>query len=879
MNRPSSSPLQLPTKLVSERSLVSYGSSGYYESGGSISESVSPRNGRLWTGESSRPNTVTSQSARKKDTDNYYKRIAVVSGRILEAKNLKKNGSTWSSPDPYCLRGEGHPLQQPPRAVYKTTRADDTVNPDWKESFQFECPLSWGYNQLVGLKFFVFNADLKVTSDNGSDDFLGGADLDLYDAPPNKTINHTLELGGVEMTTVPTKGPKKKKRALLWVQVQVIHEYLPKPQPPADILLHSLVSYKRVSELELRIVKAKHLRSADVVGSSDPQCIVRVITLNGSVVEVFRSQVIKDTLNPEWDVSFKQSFATANSPGHEPVLVVVDLFDWDAGSKDVLKTGEHLGSAILSLWDLPDSTRRKKRLDLVGQSQLLETFLRKSGEPHSLRGTPTPRSRKGDDGAVSAFTDTLSLGVRGVAGAVTGAIKKIKNIKVTAESPTLLLEAVVEREEEPMPLADLLFESMEVREEEDVEKVVSLPDWDSSCFKVPKQLKHEHEAQCRPKLATLMAKDKIIFVSGVVRGASGLISSELFGRANPYCIVEGQTVQNQPFFIHRTRVVKDRLCPSWNEAFYFVVPEKIQLQRLNFYVHDSEDLVTGLMDMVRQGNMDRGDDELLGQMSIDLSYLCNGQSIREDVPLTGCKRQKQPKVNPNQEPSSQQHSTAFRRNPLVSIEVRVERRACPVYEVLRDQVVWQPMKRHHVTRNPPVYRIYRDPGQTAIKLPNHELIAPEVLAAWEGNKLVDMYGSDLLPQLREGLWQRSVEPGAYRELKCPPKGLEALLPQEPPDDAPTEDELIEAKRKRMGEEGPDNEHEMAGVARSGKPTRTRASSLPALHTKFGRRDCPQSRQFAQMRPAWVDDLRFLRGMPSEAPRAMLGRKLPLALCT
>lgn len=66
-----------------------------------------------------------------------------------------------------------------------------------------------------------------------------------------------------------------------------------------------------------------------------------------------------------------------------------------------------------------------------------------------------------------------------------------------------------------------------MQEEEDVEEVMAWPEWGQTIFKVPAQLRREADRGGRPKIATLGARERIVFISGCLRGATGLIQASL----------------------------------------------------------------------------------------------------------------------------------------------------------------------------------------------------------------------------------------------------------------------------------------------------------------------------------------------------------------
>merc|ERR1719277_2064737 len=105
-----------------------------------------------------------------------------------------------------------------------------------------------------------------------------------------------------------------------------------------------------------------------------------------------------DDLNPEWDEIFTKTWEM----GDEPVLLIFDVWDWDdaAEEQDIAEVGDHLGSGYLMLWDLPNRTRKKKKLELLGESQLLETLLMKDGNPSNSRAGNGGEERKQTAGAL-----------------------------------------------------------------------------------------------------------------------------------------------------------------------------------------------------------------------------------------------------------------------------------------------------------------------------------------------------------------------------------------------------------------------------------------------------------------------------------------------
>lgn len=90
--------------------------------------------------------------------------------------------------------------------------------------------------------------------------------------------------------------------------------------------------------LQLSIISASGLRSADSGGSSDPY--VEAI-VDGT--QVFRSQTVKKSLNPEWNEN-----CSINVPSRTRSEIRLEVFDWDRTG-----TNDSLGYVIMDLTKLP----------------------------------------------------------------------------------------------------------------------------------------------------------------------------------------------------------------------------------------------------------------------------------------------------------------------------------------------------------------------------------------------------------------------------------------------------------------------------------------------------------------------------------------------
>eukprot|EP00913_Durusdinium_trenchii_P034145 g31958.t1 len=165
----------------------------------------------------------------------------------------------------------------------------------------------------------VFDADEPHTHWQGNEDFLGGCDIDLSNAVTGRAMTHELELAGIPVNKAKGKKPR------IQIVVTVYKEVIPKPQPLLDQLMESVRQMGYIREVVGKVAKAQALRNADLVGASDPQCIVRVILMSGEVREIHRTKTIKDCLDPIWNEGFHAKF----EHDEQPLLIAFDIWDAD----------------------------------------------------------------------------------------------------------------------------------------------------------------------------------------------------------------------------------------------------------------------------------------------------------------------------------------------------------------------------------------------------------------------------------------------------------------------------------------------------------------------------------------------------------------------
>ena len=76
---------------------------------------------------------------------------------------------------------------------------------------------------------------------------------------------------------------------------------------PVQIVLDASESINNMGDLRVELVEGKNLPAADRSGYSDPYC---QFILNGE--KIFKSKVVKKTLNPSFDEKFEVRYSSPN---------------------------------------------------------------------------------------------------------------------------------------------------------------------------------------------------------------------------------------------------------------------------------------------------------------------------------------------------------------------------------------------------------------------------------------------------------------------------------------------------------------------------------------------------------------------------------------
>ena len=214
---------------------------------------------------------------------------------------------------------------------------------------------------------------------------------------------------------------------------------------PVLIELDASESINNMGELRVDLVEGKNLPAADRNGYSDPYC---VFLLNHE--RVFKSKIVKKTLNPSFDEKFEVSV-----PSRTAAEFILEVYDWDLGGSP-----DFLGKASINLAELEPFQLKTVNVPLDGKSGeiKLKLLFRPAYVTRTRRGTSTfgggaGRVVTGLAGApvkvVGEGVRTVGKGVGAAAGSIGGAASFVKR-GFTRKKTT-----VVEDEEEDITPEDI----------------------------------------------------------------------------------------------------------------------------------------------------------------------------------------------------------------------------------------------------------------------------------------------------------------------------------------------------------------------------------------------------------------------------------------
>ncbi|KAG0049221.1 hypothetical protein BGZ83_005948 [Gryganskiella cystojenkinii] len=389
------------------------------------------------------------------------------------------------------------------------------------------------------------------------------------------------------LETVPPDGghfvilDKTDKRGTLHLKFQflpVVIDLLPKER------------LDNMGNLTVTLVRAKNLVAADRGGSSDPYVVFKV---NGK--EVFKSDVVKKNVNPEYNETFVVPIASRAEDQFS-----FEVFDWNQ-----LQTAKSLGSGVLDLRNiqlvLPNEflvplqnkqSQGEVQLRLKFMPEFLSTNKRKSGFGATFIGGGVGMVASGGQllghagvagvGAVAGGVGAVGQGALDVTGAVgKGALKGVgavgKGVGSVGKGVFSAGASAFGLKKDKSDSRTSLDLHMEASLPASMQPTPSTPDQGS----FPQGVHASHSdaslnvsspALPRTSVGSIRSRSSMVFESGDIVGepgnltihvieADGLLGVDKSGTSDPYVKVNfgGKNML-------KTKVRKENLAPNWNES-------------------------------------------------------------------------------------------------------------------------------------------------------------------------------------------------------------------------------------------------------------------------------------------------------------------------
>ena len=239
-------------------------------------------------------------------------KINVVMARKLRIADANKGGLS----DPYCV------ITYPDDKTISTKTVENELNPIW--NFESPKPISLKYIDYKPIVFKVMDKDTGAI-----DDDLGQVSIDWMECVNNPGLWMVNGLYNLE-------GDKKFGRDLGQIYVQMIFLTEVKDQniEGCSTLKEVVEEYGRViGKFNLDIHSAEGLYNSDTAGKSDPYCIA-YLTLHPN--ESLKTPTVQNSLDPIWNYKGNFLFLDARRRQIKGLKLVVNIFDEDPLSKELL---------------------------------------------------------------------------------------------------------------------------------------------------------------------------------------------------------------------------------------------------------------------------------------------------------------------------------------------------------------------------------------------------------------------------------------------------------------------------------------------------------------------------------------------------------------
>ncbi|XP_056094047.1 multiple C2 and transmembrane domain-containing protein 1 isoform X8 [Rhinichthys klamathensis goyatoka] len=264
----------------------------------------------------------------------------IVSISLIEAHNLQPMDANGLS-DPYVKFRMGH-------QKYKSKTIPKTLNPQWREQFDFHL-----FDEQGGfIDVTVWDKDAGK-----KDDFMGRCQVDL--SLLSKECTHRLDVPldegeGTLVLLVTLTASAAVSIADLSVNIlddprerkEILHRYS---------LLRSFNNIKDVGMVQVKVIRAEGLMAADVTGKSDPFCVVELSN------DRLQTHTVYKNLNPEWNKVFTFNVKDIHS------VLEVTVYDEDRD-----RSADFLGKVAIPLLNIQNGERKAyalKSKELTGPTK------------------------------------------------------------------------------------------------------------------------------------------------------------------------------------------------------------------------------------------------------------------------------------------------------------------------------------------------------------------------------------------------------------------------------------------------------------------------------------------------------------------------------
>lgn len=246
-----------------------------------------------------------------------------VSARNLKiAKNVNKKFSTR------CSLLINNDLNENYVEIDKTEFSDDCLNPEWDKKFM----IAFKFSEIKKLRFDVYQSLEKV----------GESKISLTELITAKD--------GFTMKSIKSDNSSVGK------------------------LLITCEELLTTKEAVLMQFSGKNLDQKDIFGLSDPYLVISNIDGNGNMIEVYKSEVIKQNVSPVWQPIKIRTKTLCQTDKN--MKLQLDCYDWDSDIKGGNKV-DFIGNFDTTLEQLLIGPSDENKYELINQNKLsqhLETY-------------------------------------------------------------------------------------------------------------------------------------------------------------------------------------------------------------------------------------------------------------------------------------------------------------------------------------------------------------------------------------------------------------------------------------------------------------------------------------------------------------------------